>query len=174
MGNKIDDLFGAFGSKPKKAKVKSKAKPLLSEAEQKRRKNSLYMDGVSYMSMKKEAGVRAKQMGELHKSILSRVEEEGVDIDDKHKALQIGIVKFNITYRENSCMDDEAAEKVLKKKGLLSQATITVIDYEKVLDLYRQKKLTKADIEEIVTLKRSPVLSVNTEKEKEEETDGEE
>jgi hypothetical protein len=163
---KVDDIFSALdcGSKPQK--IKASAKPIKPESKRKADESKLYMDGISYMALLRSAKETSERVQELRDSLLVRAEEDGVDIDDKHKEVKIGNVNVVVTYREGSSFNDEVAEKILKKKQLYDKAVVTVIDPEKVMELYRQKLLSKEDIEKFVTLKRTPSLSVTMDAEK--------
>lgn len=165
---RIDDIFSALdcGNKPPPPKVKTSAKPIKPEAQLKADESKMYMDGIAYMALGRQVRETAAKVQELRDSLLARVEEEGVDIDDKHKEIVLGDVNLVVTYREGSSFNDEVAEKILKKKQLYDKAVVTVIDPEKVMELYRQKLLSKEDIEKFVLLKRTPSLSVTMEDKK--------
>lgn len=165
---KIDDIFAVLdcGNKPPPLKVKTSAKPIKSESQLKADESKMYTDGIAYMAMGRQLRETAARVQELRDSLLVRVEEEGVDIDDKHKEIVLGDVNLAVTYREGSSFNDEVAEKILRKKQLYDRAVVTVIDPEKIMELYRQKLLSKEDIEKFVTLKRTPSLSVTMKEKK--------
>lgn len=114
----------------------------------------------SFLGLKSQSETIKKQMDEAKKILSATVEEQGYEDDKGHFILELdepvdGCVALKREKRVTQSLDEEAAEKILRRKGIYEECveTIVVIDPDLVTKAFYQGKISEAELDKMFSTK---------------------
>lgn len=119
-----------------------------------------------HMSLKKDAAkiqTRSESLKKRLKEWLPEAEdayknEQGSIFYDLPDTVEVGGETFKgmeLRRAVSSLFDEDAAEKILRRKGVYEQALTPVLDQDKVLRLVQEGAITEAEFDKMLTQKES-------------------
>lgn len=123
----------------------------------------LVQTAADYMSAKSTVAQMEKRVKTLRQRLVDALLDGGTPDETGSKWLHIPKFKVKYERREGKTFNEDSAEEVLIEAGLLEecQATITVLDQEKVLSLYYEGRLSDDQLDEMYTTRETWALKVS-------------
>lgn len=122
---------------------------------------------TQYLSAKRMADDVSTKAESIKKELKAYVESNGVADSDQHRWIDLpeeveGKARLKLERRVAQSLDEDAAEELLKEKGILKkcQTKIVVLDEEKILNAYHDGELTEDELDAIYKVRETFAFKV--------------